>query len=73
MFHRDVDASGHVHEDDFVTETRRWHAREVEKHLRNRWDVEVWTCGNTNIEGGPMGSSTRETISNKRWNKNFTI
>ena len=46
VFHRDdVDASGLVHGDDFVIEMRRWHAKEIEKHLRSRWGAEVQTFG----------------------------
>ena len=40
-----MDGSGLVHGDDFVIVTRRWHAKEIKKHLRSKWDVDVQTFG----------------------------
>ena len=39
----DVEGSGLVHDDDFVIVMCRWHAKEIEKHVRSKWDVEVMT------------------------------
>ena len=42
VFHRsDVNGSALVHRDDFATVTRRWHAKEVEKHLRSKAPEEM--------------------------------
>ena len=47
-------ASGLVRGDDFVIVTRRWHAKEVEKHLRSKFHVvrmlnRILTCGPNRI------------------------
>ena len=42
---RDVDGSGFAHGDDSVIVTRRWHAKEIEKHSRRKWNVAVQTFG----------------------------
>ena len=51
VFYGDVDGSGFVHGVDFVIVTRQWHAKEIEKHLRSKWDVEVQTFGPGDDDG----------------------
>ena len=46
LFYRpDVDGGGLVHGDDFVIVTTRGHGREVEAHLRDKWEIEVQVLG----------------------------
>ena len=42
VFHRsDVEGSGVVDGDEFVIVMRQLHAKEIAKHSRSKWDVEV--------------------------------
>ena len=41
----EVDGSSLVDGEDFVTVASWWHAKKVERHLRNKWDVEVQSDG----------------------------
>ena len=46
LFHDSVvDGSDLVHGDDFVIVAYWWHAKKVERHLRNKWDVDVQKVG----------------------------
>ena len=68
VFHRsDVDGSRLVHGGVFVIVTRGSRAKEIEKHLRSQWDVEVQTLGPTELKkqntavGKPTESCTRRS------------
>ena len=67
VFHqKKVDGSGLVHGEDIVIATSLWHAKEIEKHLPDKWVVEVQTFGPGRVDSKKVRFANRNLTSKDR-------